>query len=89
MIKEFISCSKVNVIAQLEFELAHYDITVQHISYYTTLLLWYGGTSGVKVIIIENGHNISSNHGPGCLHFTCTNALKKSHETISSTPSYR
>ena len=27
---------KVNVIAQLEFELSYYDITVQHVSHYTT-----------------------------------------------------
>ena len=25
---------KVNIIAQLEFELAYYDVTMQHISYY-------------------------------------------------------
>ena len=26
---------KVNIIVQLEFELAYYDVTVQHINYYT------------------------------------------------------
>ena len=29
-----IICLKVNVRAQMEFELAHYDITVQHVSHY-------------------------------------------------------
>ena len=29
-------CSKVNVIALLDFELAYYDVTVQHISHYAT-----------------------------------------------------
>ena len=32
-------CPKVNVIAQLEFELGYYDSTVQHFSYYTTRTL--------------------------------------------------
>ena len=27
---------KVNVIVQLEIELTHYDVTVQHFSHYTT-----------------------------------------------------
>ena len=28
--------SKVNVIAQLEFELAYYDVAVHHVSHYVT-----------------------------------------------------
>ena len=31
----------MNVIAQLEFELAYYDSTVQRFNYYTTRTLYY------------------------------------------------
>ena len=36
-------CPKVNVMVQLEFELAYYNVAVQHISHYAmaTLFIWF------------------------------------------------
>ena len=42
-IHTFPTCPKINIIAQLKFELAYYDIAVQHVNHYTMVtfhLLW-------------------------------------------------
>ena len=58
----------MNLIAQLEFELAYYDIAIRHISHYTTGTpqiwienLYYSLFFAVNVALLENGYNITSN----------------------------
>ena len=54
---------KVNVIAQLEFELAYYDVTAKHVSRYATM-------SSFSPIVGNSHGDSSSNPGQCCLHFT-------------------
>ena len=49
-------CPKVNVIAQLEYELAYYDSAVHRFNHYimrTPFSVWWGGKQNMKNLLIQ------------------------------------